>query len=253
MNIKIFGERNTATIALLSMLRVNSKSFFYPGSIPEHFPNLVERNIFYRTIESSSVEKKEKLIDDFFLDKSPLYWWKHSCTNFDINDTYKGIHFIFTVRNPKSWLISLFKNPYHILVPKPKNLIDFSKMNWKILKRENLNDNFYTPIKLYEEKLKSYINLIKQLEKNNLSYSIVKFEDFVNNQNVIFNNLRQFLKLPNKSFVEFTTSTKDERKNSSYYRNYYKNDNWIIDFPEIKNILVSDEKEVFSYFGYDCL
>ena len=75
----------------------------------------------------------------------------------------------------------------------------------------------------------------------------------MNNQNVIFDNLRQFLKLPNKSFVEFTASTKDEGKNSNYYRNYYKNDNWIIDFPEIKNILVSDEKKVFSYFGYDCL
>ena len=117
MKYKIFGERNTGTNALLKMLKRNSKSDFFPGTMAEISP-MTELKISLLQKAGLNTKAKEAMIDKVFYGRSPLERWKHSTTNFSL-DGLDETHFIFTVRDPRSWLIGLFKKPYHILVDKP--------------------------------------------------------------------------------------------------------------------------------------
>jgi hypothetical protein len=248
MKIKLFGERNTGTNALLQMLKTNSKSEFYPGTMSE-LSSIASKEIALLQKLGLSAIKKEEMIDKVFFGRGPLERWKHSATNFNI-DQLDESKFIFTVRDPMSWLVSLFKNPYHILIDKPDNLVSFAEVKWRTLGRENVVLNFYKPLDLLQEKLKSYLGLMEQLEKKNFMYKVVKFEDFVVNQHATFDSLRTFLDVPSLNFVEFTASTKEKTKDSKYYASYYANQIWKDEFPEVLTIKNTISKELLSTFGY---
>lgn len=249
MKIKLFGERNTGTNALLQMLKTNSKSEFYPGTMAE-LSLFAAKEISFLQKYGLSAAEKEKMIDKVFHGRGPLERWKHSATNFNL-DNLDDSKFIFTVRHPMSWLISLFKNPYHILVDKPHNLISFADTKWRALERENLALKYYKPLDLLEEKFKSYLVLMEELEKRNLTYKIVKFEDFVVNQHATFDYLRTFLDEPTLNFVEVVKSTKEKSKDSKYYAAYYARMVWKDEFPEIDTIRNTISKEILSAFGYN--
>jgi len=249
MKIKLFGERNTGTNALLQMLKNNSKSQFYPGTMAE-LSIFAAKEIAILQNLGLSAAQKEEMIDKVFFGRGPLERWKHSATNFSL-DKIDNSKFIFTVRNPMSWLISLFKNPYHILADKPDNLISFAETKWRTLSRENVALEFYKPLDLLEEKLKSYLGLMEKLEKKNISYKVVKFEDFVVNQHATFDSLRTFLDAPSLHFVEFMKSTKEKTKDSKYYASYYAKEIWKDEFPEIDSIRNTISKEFVSAFGYE--
>ena len=113
-----------------------------------------------------------------------------------------------------------------------------------------MNDH-YKPLELYVEKLKSYFQLINQLEKRNMSYSVVKFEDFVTNQQRVFEVLSPVLDAPSLNFSELVQSTKEKGKDSNFYASYYSNEVWKKDFPEVETIRVPLNDELKSFFGYE--
>ena len=249
MKYKIFGERNTGTNALLQMLKINSKSKFYPGTLLELSP-IIAKQISFLKKGGLEKYKQEQMIDNIFMKRSFLESWKHSATNFIIDRSLEESRFIFTVRNPMSWLVGLYRKPHHILIEKPKNLISFSQIRWKTLGRENVSLKFYKPLDLLEEKLKSYISLMDQLEKHKIKYRVIKFENFVSNQHETFNFLKNFLDSPSILFTELAKSTSDQNLNSKYYSNYYNNEVWREEFPEVDSIKNTISKNILSVFGY---
>lgn len=252
MKIKIFGERNTGTNALLQMLKINSGSAFYPGTMSE-ISAFQNKKVQLASRMGLDNLKKERMIDEVFDGKVLTERWKHSSTNVtnkELNEI-EDSKFIFTVRNPMSWLIGLYKKPYHILVEKPATLTEFSDINWGVVRRENLKNNHYKPLELLEEKLISYVGLMEKLERKGLDYKIVKFEDFVTNQKVAYEYLKGFVDAPTSGFRELTKSTKESSKNSQYYSDYYSNEVWKEDFPEAYNIKNTVSRDLLSVFGYE--
>lgn len=252
MKIKIFGERNTGTNALLQMLKINSDSVFYPGAMSEI--SKIQTNKVQLAVRMGLDRlKKESMIDAVFDGRNLTERWKHSATYIATNklDEIEDSRFIFTVRNPLSWLIGLYKNPYHILVKKPASLVEFADIDWRVVRRENLSRDFYKPLELLEEKLKSYLSLIEKLEKKRMEYKVVKFEDFVVSQKTTFENLKEFLDSPSVKFSTLTKSTKESSKDYKYYSFYYTNEIWRDDFPEVDNIKKTVSRDILSFFGYE--
>lgn len=250
MKIKIFGERNTGTNVIKEMIRINSKSFVLPGTAREVSSSIGEEISVRKKAGLLSNEEKEHMLDEVFSGLGLLRQWKHSATRFQLNKDINETHFIFTVREPRSWLVGLFKKPYHILVDKPNNLTDFAMSDWRVVARDNVAKAHYKPMALYAEKLYSYIEFINELEEKNISYSIVRFEDFVQNQKAIFDNLKCYLDSPNTKFSEVNESTKDKTKDSQFYRKYYGNELWKEEYPEALDIVSPIDKATSRFFRF---
>jgi hypothetical protein len=252
MRIKIFGERNTGTNALIRILKNNSESQFYPGTMSELSHTYPEKSTLFKKLGLGKVEE-EAAIDQAFNGRGLLERWKHSAT-FTTKEELSQLGacaFIITVRHPLSWLIGLYKNPYHILIDKPVDLLSFASTKWRTVGRENLPNNFYLPLDLLEEKLKSYLELIEKLEKENRPYKIIQFEKFVTNQKATFEDIRPMLDVPSFDFEELSESTKEKNKNSRFYATYYDNETWRKDFPEIEYIKNTISRDLLSTFGYE--
>ncbi|NIY74816.1 hypothetical protein HED22_04110 [Thalassospira sp. HF15] len=249
MNIKVFGERNTGTNALISVIRGNSGSIVYPSVLAEISPD-ARKNLAIMMKLGISKKGSEQLIDAAFKGRPILEQWKHAATYFDTSTITADAHFVFTTRHPLSWLIGLFQKPYHILTPKPDNLVAFAKMDWQTVIRDNLNGKTFKPLDLYVEKLRSYQDLMGKLDAQGIGYTIIKFEDFVTDQEGVFERLRPHLKNPAKNFQELTKSTKEAGKDSAYYRNYYAKEIWRKEFPDIDKVELPAETELFKFFGY---
>lgn len=252
MGVKIFGERNTGTNALLQLLKNNSESEFHPGTMAELSCFTARKMTVLQSLGLRS-EKKEQMIDKVFEGRPLLQRWKHSATNVTLEELQPigDTAFIFTVRSPLSWLVGLYKRPYHMLVEKPQSLSSFASTNWVPVKRENLALSFYRPLDLLEEKWRSYVNLMELLEIKGIKYKVIKFEDFVVNQNDVFESLKGLVHVPAANFKELRQSTKEKNKDSKYYATYYGNEVWKNEYPEIDRVRNTVSGELCSVFGYE--
>ena len=249
MKIKVFGERNTGTNALVSVLRNNSRSIVFPGTLAEISP-LTQKKLAVMAKLGMARSRREKAIDKVFHGRPIIEQWKHAATYFDINTVSNGVHFVFMVRDPLSWLVGLYKKPHHMLTDKPDGLLDFAEMNWHTVGRDNLPKETYKPLEMYAAKLCSYRDLIGKLERKSIDYTIVKFEDFVRSQKDIFEKISFYLDDATDEFKELTKSTKDANKDSNYYRKYYSKEVWRDEFPNVDRVKMPPEREIFSFFGY---
>jgi hypothetical protein len=250
MKIKIFGERNTSTNALQAMIKENSSSFVHPSGLQD-FP-MFERNVVKAATKVGfSKARVEKLKDIIFARKPLVQQWKHCATYFDTLENCENTHFVFLIRHPASWALSLYKNPYQILTNRSNSFLQFIDSNLPTLKREMLDCKSFKPLELYQEKIISYKYFIQQLEKTSLGYTIIKFEDMILRQSWCYNKLKPFLDIPNQAFSEVRKSTKVSSKNLKYYQNYYGNELWKA---ELGNDFFSNfemDRYLLDWMGYD--
>lgn len=249
MKVKIFGERNTGTNLISQLLKQNFMVELCPGTVSEISPELLAKLKNLRET-GATMQEEENFIDTVFANRPPMEWWKHSATRFSA-DEVDDIHLIFTTREPLSWLVGLYRSPHHILIDKPHNLLDFSQSDWQVVGRDNVEKRFYTPLRLYAEKLKSYRSLIRKLEVRHISHTLIKFEEAVTDQNSIYRMLTNIFEPVPGAFKEIAQSTKDRNKNSAFYASYYASETWREEFPEIHAVQNPIDEELSSFFGFE--
>ena len=250
MDIKIFGERNTGTRAIARIIKNNSKSFVYTKKETDMFGVFLYLMHFFRLIRIKR-KYKQYIKDHVYLKQNLTWQWKHCATNFESLDEVENVHFVFMVRDPLSWLLSFYKNPYERLIELPEQFGEFIHCEWKTSGRERLKRQTISSIKLYEKKLLYYKKFIKFLECNNVSYSIIRFEDLIHDQETEFRKIEKFLDSPEKEFEELKKSTKGRDKNIDYYKNYYDNRLWL---HEISDEIRKDfhfNEELMRWLNYD--
>jgi hypothetical protein len=221
--VKIFGERNTGTNALRKLIDTNSASWCLAGTAGEIEPKAA------RAIERSfwlTDRERERRIDAIFARSSDLFAWKHCATNFDDPSVFDGALVLIAVRHPASWVLSLFRNPYHLLGRKPRNLAQFLDFEWQTAGRERLSTQRFRPLDLYAAKIDSYLALARSLEERGISHRFVRFEDIVLEQEQLFESLKPDLCGAAVEFQPVRKSTKTRRKNADSYREYYGSERW---------------------------
>jgi hypothetical protein len=250
-DFKIFGERNTSTNALRQIVESNSLSRCCPSTSKELDPDLAGR---LRRLPRRSRATVEAEIDRVFARYTDRESWKHCATSFENAAPFSGLQIFFLVRHPASWLLSLFKNPYHILGKRPDDLAGFLEYQWKTVGRERLGQATFTPLSLYQTKLRSYLAFCSALNEVEARYTFLRFEDLILSQRETFERIAPSLRQPAENFRELQDSTKSVRKSLDHYKAYYGEELWRAELSGLENRLnASVDWELFADFGYERL
>ena len=241
--IKIYGERNTNTRYFSKLIELNLNAKQLIGVSPRIVMKM------QRTLPGN-----EFVRDLYFnLTFRNNLGWKHSLVKAEAElgkyrIVKRNLIFITITKNPYSWLLSLHKRPYHQYYTEFIDFEHFLQTPWKTIAREHVDGSVENPIELWNIKNRSYLQLDRTITMN------IRTEDiFANSENVIEKISQQFF-IPRKSreFIEYKRSTKNEDKDSDYYRNYYLSEKWRekLSSKAIRIINKSIDKDLMDYFGY---
>lgn len=174
--IKVFGERNTGTRAVIRMLRsLDGVSISFPDA-PMPDLDLLSARVeealsgFHRELYNDALQdiRRERL--------AGLSAWKHAAPVIDGSYLEKAASVLFLVRDPYSWIAALYRHPYHKRTPKQKSLEAFLQCPWLTTKRDNTEPILLSPMMLWNEKLRAYCTFAAAAP---VPSTVLSFEAFV--------------------------------------------------------------------------
>ena len=244
--IKIYGERNTNTNYISKLIQKNLYVDEISGVVPEYIDK-IQKNMI----------GNELLRDLYFYFTYEInLGWKHSCVR-SLDEISKcrimkdEILFLTITKNPYSWLLSLYRRPYHQYGKKKSSFESFLESPWKTVARDNCNRILECPIELWNIKNRSYFNL------KSLNCISITTESIFANPEKIINEISDifFVKKKMNKFSNVSESTKENGKNFSFYRDYYLNEKWKEEISQsaISIINRSIDKNLMNQFGYEIL
>ncbi len=181
--IKLFGERNTATRAVLRMLD-DTPGLQNAAASAEHLRDDAEMRKEIEAI-AGKMERpwrkiyREAVKDRTFASLPPVQAWKHSAAIYDPAYANDSVSVLFTVRNPYSWIVALYRNPYHIMGDVPATIGQFVAQPWLTVARDQIDPLLTSPVELWNRKLKSYLDFMALAKADAVPATTLKFEDFV--------------------------------------------------------------------------
>lgn len=182
-SIKLFGERNTATRAVLRMIDA-TPGICSAAATPDHEAEDAALKQEVAQIAGKMVRPwrriyREAVKDRFFAQVPPVRAWKHTAPTYDSVYAAERIAVLFTVRNPYSWVLALHRNPYHMMGELPAKLGDFIDLPWLTVARDGLEPLLASPVELWNRKLAAYLAFMEQAKADGVAHAVLKFEDFV--------------------------------------------------------------------------
>lgn len=179
MIFKIYGERNSGTTFLTELLKKNFKNI------------KVEDNIH--------IKKNNK---------NYIHGWKHSIPSYNFKQNNKDVVDFIIFRDLNSWLVSMFKTPYHLCYDCPEK--DFNRFLTKKQESENLNNTKWINIEnnlpisidddnktIFEIRYFKYLNTMKYFNEHK-NIVLVNLTYIQNNDNckVFINEIQKKFNLP---------------------------------------------------------
>lgn len=239
--IKIYGERNTGTNYLQGLIQLNLNAELLRGVVPwyvERFFNGKEtaKDIYFKLTYHKNLGWKHSLVP------SPEIIEKmHLHTN--------NLIILTITKNPYSWLLSLYHNPYHSK-SKITSFKEFLTTPWKTVGRENFAGEFENPIVMWNKKNASYLRL-----ENNIPCRNLRYEDLLADPESIIEKLSKEFSISKKldGFKNVEESTKKtDGKDFAFYQDYYLKEEWKrkLDETEIDIINKYLDPSVMHKFGY---
>ena len=245
--IKIYGERNTGTHYLSELIRLNLEVEEVPGVVPKYIMALQKQ-----------LPGKELVRDLYFaMTYKHNLGWKHTTVKpLEIIAKYSiaknNLSFVTITKNPYSWLLSLYKRPYHQYYADKPDFESFLSTSWKTVGRDSAPKILSSPVELWNMKNSSYLQLEDTFPVLN-----IKYEDILdvpkNIIELISNTFSYGRRLSH--FQNYEKSTKEKGKDSSFYRDYYLNERWK-DMLSPQSIAIINERldnELMNYFRYEKL
>jgi hypothetical protein len=246
--VKIFGERNSGTNLLETLLKQNTSCRLLPGSV-------LGRPDIHGRISSllSPVPALREIHADYVLrEPAPRFAWKHAATNFSELDDLNDVTVLFLVKNPLSWLVSMTRRPHQFFGNLPNSPAKLADVRVQTRKRELLGCAVMTPLEIWQSKVRSYISLESLLKPRNEKVVFISFEELVSDQLATLSWLGEFVGGISKNPGPVLKSTKQSNLNAGDYENYYREEKWKSSFlpGEIPPLLARLDKEILLRFNY---
>lgn len=228
------------------LIELNLNATQVPGVVPHYVMRL-----------QSFLPGKEWVRDIYFQLTWPMnLGWKHSSVK--TPEQFKkyrpegsGPIFITITKNPYSWLLSLYRNPYHQHYDDKPAFEDFLRCPWKTVARDNIKKKLRNPIELWNVKNRSYLQLNG---KNALNLTAETL--FQKPEQVIYQISHQFsIPLKTDGFINFEQSTKDQYKSGTFYREYYLNEIWKKELSKEAVSIINEslDPKLMNHFEYPFL
>jgi len=251
--VKVFGERNTGTRALIKMLAAQPEIRLQPCG--EVAPSNRPQNFLLREqIEMTYRGKWRKVYRDALFDTEhmtacPTQAWKHSLPVWDRAFKKKQARVIFCVRNPYSWILSLSKRPYHQRGPRTRSVSQLVSQPWLTLARDNMAPLLRSPMDLWNYKLSAYREFAKV---SDVPFQFLKFEEFVSAPEVEVRRALGTFEVPSNQIRAIPNSTKTEKTSLNDIAKYYETEEWRGNLTAELVSRINDlvDWELAEHFGY---
>ncbi len=225
--IRVFGERNTGTRALLLMLEAQKtvitrqvavrKIYDRPENAGLRAQISQSFDLPWRRIYSDAIRDMEHT------DLCPTQMWKHTAIRWDTVFAAKKAHVVFAVRNPYSWFISLAKNPYHIFGLRPETLAAFATQPWMTQLRDNLAPVLPSPMALWQQKNTAYQAFQARAE---VPVTVIRFEDFVADTVGEITRVLDGFGVAHENIRDIAGSTKEDGQSLQEITAFYAREGW---------------------------
>lgn len=260
--LKIYGERNSGTNFLTRLIRRNFHCEIIPGTLAEARPGY--RESFELELERKISDAGKRILarqiklDDFF--RGNLWatlGWKHCVPPVDVIRSHPDRNntlFVTIIKNPYSWLLSLFRRPYeNTALERTADLGKFISEPWLAGDRENTPPYLESPVELWNLKTSGYMQLARTVESVNIRY-----EELLADPVSALKSLQGCLERRTRKFelaIESTKSADVGQKDFDYYRDYYLNERWKQDLghDHIKMINSYLDPDIVEKSGYRLL
>ncbi|MEO0386080.1 MAG: hypothetical protein AAF281_00925 [Pseudomonadota bacterium] len=178
--VKVFGERNTGTRTVLTMLgRLRQVSLRLPGVERVSVDGALEAAIRAEMRGSWRRLYLHALRDEAAAARAAADPWKHAMPALTPELLRADVRSILTVRNPYSWFVSLARRPYHLKGPKSHDLLSFLHRPWMTERREAAPAVLSSPMLLWSLKLRAATAYRQAAEAAGLPVADLRFEDLV--------------------------------------------------------------------------
>jgi hypothetical protein len=251
--LKIFGERNTGTNAVTLLIEQNIGKIICP-TMRQLVEDWSDREaLTFEFEEPFRSFLRHALVDDVFAAAPVEYRWKHTALEYSPDFARNGIGVIFLIKNPYSWVLSMYKRPYGLLLPRPDNFSRFLRYPWLALRRDNVPSVLPCPLDLWNRKVSAYCSFGEYAERDGVLLLFLKFEEFVADQLGALSKIRVMFGLPGDSAAVINASTKDPGLDWNYYREYYGGEAWRAAFSaeDLEFCATAIDWNLATRFGYE--
>jgi len=248
--IRVLGERNTGTRALIQMMRAQPSVRLFPRGErgPADPPELANLAAQVDRIKGPwQAIYMDALRDRAFAMACPTKLWKHARLEPDPAFAAKSAHLVFCVRDPYSWVISLARNPYHFRGTMPKTLAAFIAHPWMTLGRDNMAAVLASPLELWNGKNRAY----RDFPRDIVPVETLKFEDFIAAPEVAAARILEAFNVPHGPVERLKDSTKDSRSLADI-ADYHAREGWVdwLTSGAVDAINAAIDWDVAAAFGY---
>lgn len=251
--IKVFGERNTGTRAVIAML----------GQLPDVTRRISALNAPSPdgSLEAAILENLKGawkrlylhgLRDDAGAALSQVDPWKHALPKLTDLMIDAEVKTLITLRNPYSWFLSLARHPYHLKGPPTLDLESFASRPWMTERRENMPAVLASPMTLWSHKLAGYKAYCDAALAQELEFEYIIFEDFVTNGYATLCDALEAMQVSVKGMRPLAHNTKATDLSPSGLALYYRQEVWRQRLTSglIRRLNVHINWELASEFGY---
>ena len=247
--IKVFGERNTGTRAVVRMLLAHKG--VAPVSPGYKKPDL---DALKARINEKLSGYHRELFNDALEDVrcsrlGGISAWKHAAPLVDGSYAAKEVSALFLVRDPYSWIAAFFRNPYHTRAPLPDTLAAFLEQPWLTVQRDNIAPVLMSPMELWAAKLRAYRAFAVAAP---VPSTVLQFEGFVLDPAGALGAALAQLDIAVEGLAEIRESTKNDGKSRASRLRYYKQKAWEAEISPEAARLINDyvDWDVAAHFGY---
>ncbi|WP_112321466.1 hypothetical protein [Oceanibium sediminis] len=227
--VKVFGERNTGTRAMISLLRqvpgvahrigARGEMPAYDGAVQAAVETALKGHWKRMYLHA--------MRDDIATRHAGDDPWKHARPVLSAGMIDAGVRTILMMRDPYSWLIGLARRPYHLKGPNAATLEAFAARPWMCEAREGMPAVLASPLVLWAEKAQATLTYRDAARDAGLRAEIVRLEDFIQSPGAVAQATFRALGLcPPDDLNAKDANTKKGEAALATLRQYYREERW---------------------------
>ncbi len=251
--VKVFGERNTGTRTVLTMLAAMPHvALKLPSTQPLNIDGSLEAAIISQFSGSWKRLYLNALRDDAAAERSRHDPWKHAAPVLTPALRAARVRTILMTRNPYSWFLSFARRPYHLKGPKSTTLEGFLHRPWMTERREGIAAILASPMALWSEKLRAAERYLADAGDAQIPSVFMAFEDLVQDNLGAVAAALTDLDMPLDGLEDLMTNTKRGEPAQPTLARVYSAETWRADLtrPLVTGINTLTDWDLAARHGY---